>query len=70
MGNDSMLSTAGFISFVEKNHKDLIFKDINFCPLCFKDAEGIPYTQYDKDKINQKKRTRTLQTNLRLSRKG
>ena len=55
MGNDSMLSCAGFISFVEKNHKDLIFKDIAFCPLCFKDAEGIPYTQYNEDKINQKR---------------
>ena len=55
MGNDSMLSCAGLISFVEKNHKDLIFKDINFCPLCFKDAEGIPYTQYNEDKINQKR---------------
>lgn len=55
MGNDSMLRPGGFISFVEKTHKDLIFKSITFCPLCFKDAEGIPYTQYNQDKINQKR---------------
>jgi len=55
MGNDSMLRPGGFISFVEKTHKDLIFKSITFCPLCFKDAEGIPYTQYNEDKINQKR---------------
>ena len=60
MGNTLESTIYDFTDFVERTQENLVFKSINFCPVCFKDDEGISFREYGKDKINQKREEESL----------
>ena len=40
--------------------KRILNKEINFCPICFKDDESISFKEYGKNRINEKKEKQSI----------